>query len=110
MSLRYYPDKDTWSTLAPMPLPVSGGHAAVYADRYAVVAATDDISSDGHTDVWFDLVLLYELKEDRWMRIRNALPTGGVLGDTLYVACGEGPQVTSPTWANYAPQPSGQAA
>lgn len=98
-TLCYDPKADRWTALKPLPLPVSGGAAAVYANRYAIVIATDDISGRSDAKIWSDLVLVYDLEDDRWLRVTNPEPTGGVLGDPgmvciadkVYVAGGEGP-------------------
>jgi hypothetical protein len=74
-----------------MPLIQRGPHAGVSGAGMVVVG--------GVSDRWSDLALVYDTKDDCWMRVQNPLPTGGLLndtgvciiGDAIYVAGGEGP-------------------
>jgi hypothetical protein len=52
--------------------------------------------------LWSDLSLVYDTKQDRWLRIDNPIPGSGVLndvgialiGDTIFAAGAEGPKGT----------------
>jgi N-acetylneuraminic acid mutarotase len=91
-SLSYDPALDRWTRLADPPVAISGWEGAVIGKRYIIVVG-------GVSNYWSDLALVYDTKHDRWMRVENSLPTGGVLndagvsiiGETIYVAGGEGP-------------------
>lgn len=100
-TLRYDVTADTWTSLTPPPLPISGWEGALYDDRYAlnvggVVRPQPDSSEDL---IWSDNVLAYDLHEDTWLQVGGALPPGGVfndpgvviIGDTIYVLGAEGP-------------------
>ncbi len=90
-TLRYNPATDEWTRLADFPLPMSGWEAAVYDNRYLIVIG-------GAGARWNDVPFVYDTKEDRWLRVPNPLPPGAlfndpgvcIIGDTLYVAGGEG--------------------
>lgn len=91
-ALSYDPACDKWGRLADPPIPVSGWQSAAYNDRYIIAAG-------GVSTLWNDVPFVYDAKADRWMRIASPLPPGGlfndagvaILGDTIYVAGGEGP-------------------
>lgn len=100
-TLCYAPDTDTWTSRTPAPIPVSGWEGAIYDGRYAIIAG-GVASVDGAAIAepgWSDLMWVYDLAEDRWLRMGPPLPTGGVcndigvvvLGDTIYIIGGEGP-------------------
>ena len=96
-TLCYDPKADAWKRLAPPPLAISGWEGALYADRYAILAGGVERRSGGI--VWSDLVWVYDVEEDRWLRIDDVLPPGAVfndpgvavIDDTIYVAGAEGP-------------------
>jgi len=100
-TLRYDVASDNWTALSPPPLAISGWEGALYADRYAlnvggVVRGTP--GTDEET-IWSDLVIAYDLEQDKWLRVESALPPGAVfndpgvvvIGDTIYVLGAEGP-------------------
>ena len=91
-SLCYDPKLDKWTRLADPPAMISGWEGAAYNRRYVIIVG-------GVSNRWSDLAFVYDTTSDRWMRIANPLPSGGVLNDTgvciiddtIYVAGGEGP-------------------
>jgi N-acetylneuraminic acid mutarotase len=90
--LRYDPAGDAWTRLADFPVPISGWEADVFADRYLIAVG-------GACSRWNDVPFVYDTRQDRWLRVASPLPPGGlfndpgvcVIGDTIYVAGGEGP-------------------
>ena len=91
-SLCYDPARNQWRRLTDSPVAISGWEGAPYKRRYIVIIG-------GVSKRWNDLAFVYDTKEDRWLKIDNPLPVGGVLndagvcviGDTIYIAGGEGP-------------------
>ena len=91
-ALAYDPVGDQWTRLADPPMAVSGWEAAPYRGRYIIAIG-------GVSKRWSDLAFVYDTKDDRWMKMENPLPVGGVvndagvcvIGDTIYIAGGEGP-------------------
>ncbi len=103
-TLRYDPNTDTWATLAPLPLALSGWEGALYANRYAlnVAGAVRPTPGSGKELIWSDLVLAYDTKKDHWMKVGGVFPPGAVfndpgvvvIGNTIYVLGAEGPHGT----------------
>lgn len=89
--LSYDPAKDEWQKLADFPMPISGWEGATLDDRHIMVVG-------GAGNGWNDLAFVYDTKENRWLRCTSPLPPGAVfndpgvcvIGDTIYVAGGEG--------------------
>ena len=81
---------------------MSGWQAGAFAGRYAVliggVAAA--LPGPGSADLWNDVAFVYDAERDRWSRLDQPLPPGGVfndpgvavVGSTVYVAGAEGPR------------------
>jgi N-acetylneuraminic acid mutarotase len=90
--LRYDPALDKWARMADFPVPISGWEADVFAQRYLIAVG-------GAGARWNDVPFVYDTREDIWLRIDSPLPPGGlfndpgvgIIGDTIYVAGGEGP-------------------
>ncbi|MEQ1862438.1 MAG: kelch repeat-containing protein [Chthoniobacteraceae bacterium] len=90
-TLSYDPARDEWKRLADFPMPISGWEADTFADRYLIAIG-------GAGTRWNDVPFVYDSKTDRWMRIEGPLPPGAlfndpgvcIVGDTIYVAGGEG--------------------
>lgn len=91
-ALTYDPAQDKWMRLADPPLAVSGWQGAAYRDRFIIVVG-------GAAKNWNDVPFVYDTRTGRWMRAASPLPPGGlfndpgvvIIGDTIYVAGGEGP-------------------
>jgi len=91
-ALCYDPARDEWEKLPDFPMPISGWEGEVLADRYIVVVG-------GAGSRWNDVPFVFDTKTARWMRVESPLPPGGfyndpgvcIVGDTIYVAGGEGP-------------------
>lgn len=89
--LSYDPERNEWKRLADFPVPISGWEAEVYADRYIIAIG-------GAGTRWNDVPFVYDTQADCWMRITSPLPPGAlfndpgvcIVGDTIYVAGGEG--------------------
>lgn len=100
-TLRYDVGADKWAALAPPPLAISGWEGALHGGRYAlnVGGVVRPQPGSGGETIWSDLVLAYDLEEDRWLQVAGALPPGAVfndpgvviIGDTIYVLGAEGP-------------------
>ncbi|MDZ4286852.1 MAG: kelch repeat-containing protein, partial [Prosthecobacter sp.] len=90
-TLLYDPERNKWQRLADFPFQISGWAADAYQDRYVIAIG-------GAGTRWNDVPFVYDTKTDRWMRMTGALPPGAVfndpgvciIGDTIYVAGGEG--------------------
>ncbi|MFT4689799.1 MAG: N-acetylneuraminic acid mutarotase [Limisphaerales bacterium] len=91
-ALAYDPVGNQWTRLADPPVAISGWEGAAYHDRHIIAIG-------GVSKRWSDLAFVYDTKDDRWMKMENPLPVGGVLndagvciiGDAIYIAGGEGP-------------------
>ena len=89
--LSYDPAKNTWQRLADFPMPISGWEGETFDNRYIIAVG-------GAGKHWNDVPFVYDTKEDRWLRSTSPLPPGAVfndpgvciIGDTIYVAGGEG--------------------
>jgi N-acetylneuraminic acid mutarotase len=89
--LSYDPTSDHWTRLADFPVPLSGWAADVFDRRYLIAVG-------GAARHWNDVPFVFDTETDRWLRIDSPLPPGGlfndpgvcIIGDTLYVAGGEG--------------------
>ena len=98
----YDPAGDRWQSHAPPPLAVSGWQAGVFAGRYAILVGGVAAASPGPgaADLWNDVAFVYDAERDRWSRLDQPLPPGGVfndpgvavIGSTVYVAGAEGPR------------------
>jgi N-acetylneuraminic acid mutarotase len=118
-ALSYDPVADQWTQLTPPPMPIGGWSAGVYRDRYVLlvggvvwagVQETDDEPTVSRQRLWSPYVFVYDVEEDRWMRVEGEIVSGrahggyindtGVclVGDTVYVVGGEG---TKGTHTNY---------
>ncbi len=96
-SLSYDPATDRWRHLAPPPEAISGWEAATYADRYIII-----VGGCAKAAPFSDLAFAYDTELDRWMKIEGIMPPGEsggnayndpgvcIIGDTIYVAGGEG--------------------
>ena len=92
------PKANTWTTLAPPPLGITGWEAALYAHRYALAIGGISRPGDGEPSVWSDLVFAYDIEDDRWLTVDGPLPPGAVfndpgvviIDDTIYVLGAEG--------------------
>lgn len=90
-NLRYDPTTDEWKRLADFPMPISGWEAVAFQDRYVIAVGGAGLK-------WNDVAFVYDTQEDRWLRCSSPLPPGGffndpgvcLIGDTIYVAGGEG--------------------
>lgn len=90
-ALCYDPAQDQWKRLADFPIPMSGWAGDVFERCYIIVIG-------GAGARWNDLPFVYDTQSDRWMRIASPLPPGGlfndpgvcIIGDTIFVAGGEG--------------------
>lgn len=98
-TLAFAPGENSWTRLAPPPLPVSGWKGALYKDRYVILigGTSEDARFAGYR--WNAQPLVYDTETDRWMRFsRSTTPPGGVyndpgvaiIGNRIYVAGGEG--------------------
>lgn len=89
--LSYDPAKNEWQRLADFPVPISGWEGATYDDRY--IFAVGGVGAR-----WNDVPFVYDTRTNRWLRSTSPLPPGAVfndpgvciIGDTIYVAGGEG--------------------
>ena len=89
--LSYDPAKNEWKRLTDFPIPISGWEGDTFDNRYIVTVG-------GAGARWNDLPFVYDTQEDRWLRSTSPLPPGAVfndpgvciIGDTIYVAGGEG--------------------
>ncbi|MBI5775589.1 MAG: hypothetical protein HZA89_17865 [Verrucomicrobia bacterium] len=90
-ALSYDPARDVWKRLADFPYQISGWEGETYVDRYIITIGGAGVR-------WNDLPFVYDTKADRWLRITSPLPPGAlfndpgvcIIGDTIYVAGGEG--------------------
>ncbi|MDP1588648.1 MAG: kelch repeat-containing protein [Prosthecobacter sp.] len=90
-TLSYDPAKNEWKRHADFPYQISGWEGETYAGRYIITIG-------GAGARWNDLPFVYDTQEDRWLRSPSALPPGAmfndpgvcIIGDTIYVAGGEG--------------------
>ena len=90
-TLSYDPAKDAWQRHADFPAVISGWEGEAFQDRYIITVG-------GAGARWNDVPFVYDTRDDRWLRITSPLPPGGVfndpgvciIGDTIYVAGGEG--------------------
>lgn len=90
-TLSYDPARDAWKRLTDPPLPISGWECEAFQDRYLIIIG-------GAARHWSDVAFVYDTQTDRWSRMANALPPGGlfndpgvcIIDDTIYVAGGEG--------------------
>lgn len=98
-TIAFDPARNAWSQHAASPLAVSGWKAGLFQNRYAILVGGTYETSPSSAYRWNAQPLVYDTREDRWMRLTNsALPPGGVyndpavavLGSTIYVAGGEG--------------------
>lgn len=100
-TLSYSPKTNEWTSASPAPVAVSGWEGAVHDGRYAIIGggvADVDGTATIHAG-WSDLVWVFDLAENRWLRMDPPIPTGGVcndigvviLGDVIYIIGGEGP-------------------
>jgi len=115
-SLCYDQSRDQWKRLADFPIPISGWASDVFERRYIIAVG-------GAGSRWNDVPFVYDTQTDRWMRIADPLPPGGVfndpgvciVGDTIYVVGSEGPGGShfnhflsgKPTFTGYASQSAG---
>lgn len=89
--LSYDPAKDKWQRLTDFPVPISGWEGDTYDGRYIITVG-------GAGTRWNDLPFVYDTKDNCWLRSTSPLPPGAVfndpgvciIGDTIYVAGGEG--------------------
>jgi N-acetylneuraminic acid mutarotase len=90
-ALCYDPTRDQWERLADPPFAISGWEDDVFRGRWLIAVG-------GAGKLWNDVPFVYDTKDNRWLRIASPLPPGGVfndpgvciIGDTIYVAGGEG--------------------
>lgn len=90
-ALCYDPSQNQWKRLADFPIPMSGWSGDMFDRRHIIAVG-------GAGSHWNDVPFVYDTRSDRWMRIASPLPPGAVfndpgvciIGDTIYVAGGEG--------------------
>lgn len=104
--LSYDPAADRWTEHAKVPFAISGWAAAPYRDRYVILVGgvqAEVVSSERMGQNTFnDMAFLYDTVDGKWLRFEGLLPVGGVyndpgvaiVGETIYVAGGEGPKAS----------------